>query len=254
MAKKDDTLMDELTADNEESKGSKILSLLIGILIFAIILGAFIVCIKLDIGNLGSKVLRPAIKDIPVLNMILPEASAEDLATENDYPYSSLPEAMKAIRELEAKLKLLEEGSGTDSTTINELQKEVARLRVFEENQQAFIEREKEFDTNVVFNEKAPELNEYQAFYEEINEENAAEIYRQVIEQLAIDKQIVDQAERFAKMEPASAAAAMEIMTGDLDLVCNLLKSMKIANSSAIMQEMDPNFLAKITKKLSIME
>ena len=57
----------------EESGGSKLLTILIVIAIVLIWLGIFGVLIKMDVGNFGSEVLAPVIKDVPVINRILPD-------------------------------------------------------------------------------------------------------------------------------------------------------------------------------------
>ena len=54
----------------EEINGSKLLTILIVIAIVLIWLGIFGVLIKMDVGNFGSEVLSPVIKDVPVINRI----------------------------------------------------------------------------------------------------------------------------------------------------------------------------------------
>ena len=65
-----------------EGLGSKILSFFFVILIIVVwvaILGALV---KLDVGGFGSTMLRPILKDVPVINKILPEPSEEELEKE----------------------------------------------------------------------------------------------------------------------------------------------------------------------------
>ena len=187
MAKKNNQQEFEFNEEQEkEGIGSKIVSILITLLVIVILVSAFAFCVKLNVGNVGT-VLRPFIKDIPVVNAILPNVSDQELALENAYEYDNLSEAVEKIKELEAQLNLLETSHEEATTSVSQLQSEVDRLKVFEDNQVAFAERVIEFDTNVVFNEKAPDIDEYRQYYEEINPENAAEIYRQVVEQQAAD-------------------------------------------------------------------
>lgn len=68
MAKKDKKKSQDNTM--EESMGSKLVTALIVIVIVAIWLLIFGVLIKLDVGNFGSSVLTPVLKDVPVLNWI----------------------------------------------------------------------------------------------------------------------------------------------------------------------------------------
>ena len=158
------------------------------------------------------------------------------------------------IKELERQLEFSQSSINSNDGTILDLQAEIARLQVFEDNQLEYEKKLKEFNEEVVFAEQAPDIEEYKKYYEEIDPANAEEIYRQVLEQLAADELIVAQAERFAKMDPKVAAKTMQEMTGDIKLVCQILKAMKATQSAAIMDEMDPLFNAKVVKRLSTLE
>lgn len=237
----------------EESVGSKIVTTLFVILFVIIWLAIFAVLIKFDVGGFGSSVLRPILRDVPLINMILPEVSDEELAAENNYPYRNITEAMQRIEELEEMVAYLNEVNGKDVTQIAELQKEIERLKEFEDNQLAFEKRVFDFDKNVVFAENAPDIDEYRKYYEEINPENAEELYRQVVQQIQVDKRIKDQADMFKSMKAKDAADILSEMTGDLDLVAKILLNMKTKEAGAILAEMEPDMAAKITKKISIM-
>lgn len=245
---------DELELDNEEKGGSRIVTVLITIFIILIWLAVFALLVKFDVGGFGSNVLRPVLKDVPVINKILPDVSDDQLAYENDYAYSDIGKANARIRELEKQLEDLTNNASSSSQSVLDLQTEVARLKVFEDNQINYEKNLKKFNEEVVFGKKAPEIEEYKKYYEQIDPGNAAEIYRQVIEQLQSDKLILEQADRFAKMDPGVAASTMQEMTGDIDLVCKILKAMKPAQSAAVMDEMDPLFNAKVVKRLSTLE
>jgi len=234
----------------EKNKGNKIVGIIIAIVIVVIWLAIFAVLIKLDVGGFGNSILRPLLKDVPVVSKILPVISDKQLAYENGYPYQSLEEAISRIKELEVLNESLTGSDTTNADLIKELQAEVTRLKVFEDNQVAFDARVKEFDTNVVFADTAPTIDEYKKYYESINPTNAAEIYRQVIEQAQIDASIQEKADIYKKMKPAAAATILETMTADIDLVSKMLLSMKPAESSLILAAMDPTMAAKITKKM----
>jgi len=239
--------------EEKESLGSRLLTTLFAILIIIVWLAIFALLIKFDVGGFGSTVLRPLLRDVPIINKILPEVSDEQLAEEYNYPYRNLTEAMKRIEELEAQVAAMTDKSNSDTDYMAELEAELARLKKFEENQLAFEQRVYEFDQNVVFGEEAPDIEEYRKYYEEISPENAEEIYRQVIEQLQAEQRIIDQAQMYKSMKPADAAAILEEMTGDLDLVAQILLSMKTKEAGAILAEMNTDMAAKITKKMSIM-
>lgn len=242
---------------NEEVKESTLLTILITILIIIIWLAVFVIFVKLDIGRFGSSVLAPVIKDVPVLNMILPGelgTQKDKSKTDNEIndilnlEYGSLEEAIARIKELEKENKRLKKNNkGGD---VEELQKEIDRLKFFEENQLAFEEIKLKFDKEVVFTNNAPSIEEYQAYYELIDPVNAELIYRQVVEQIQYNEGIKEKAEIYGRMEPAAAARILEVMTADTDSIAKILLNMKPKASAAILGEMDNVFAARITKKM----
>lgn len=240
--------------NNERSKGSKILAAVFGLLIVIVWLAIFAVLIKIDFGGFGSSILRPLLKDVPVINKILPNVSDEQIAYENDYPYKTLEEAIARIKELELENEGLLTGNSSDSDRIIELETELERLKVFEDNQLAFEERVLEFEKNIVFADQAPDIKEYKAYYESINPTNAEEIYRQVVEQAQASEALQKKADIYKKMKPAAAAPILEGMTADIDLVAQMLLYMKPNESALILAEMNSTMAAKITKKMFDMD
>lgn len=237
-----------------KKEGNKLLSLLVVLLIVLIWLGLLIAFIKTDVEGFGSNVLRPIIKDVPVLNWILPDPDDAQIAYENNYRYSSITEAVSKIKELETESIRLDDAKKANEEKIAELMAEVERLKVFEENQLAFEERQLVFDKEVVFAENAPDIEEYKKFYEEINPANAETIYRQVVEELQYSAAIKEKADIYKKMKPKAAAAVLETMTADVESVAKILLCMKPTESAAIIAEMDPVVAAKITKKMLDMD
>ncbi len=247
MAKKDKKNQDV----TKEGAGSKIVTILIVIVIVAIWLGIFGVLIKLDVGNFGSGVLYPVLKDVPVLNMILPEVEGEQ---QDNKEYDNLKEANARIRELESQLSATNNADTANSDEIKELKEEIERLQKFELEQKAFAERVKRFDENVVYNDKAPETDEYKTYYEEIEPDNAEEIYREVCKNFEYTQEVKDQAEMYGKMEPANAAAILSEMSNDLTLVASILDSMQSSKSALILQNMEPTVAAQVTTKMTSMK
>ena len=250
MAKKDKAK----AGDNDKKEGSKILTILIALLIVVIWLAVFGLLIKMDVGGFGSGVLRPILKDVPVVNMILPGVEDAVLAEENNYEYTSLPEAIAKIKELEQTITDMSKNNANSSANVADLQAEIDRLKQFEENQLAFEKRVLDFDKNVVFNDAAPDIKEYKAYYEAINPTNAEAINRQVIEQLQYSDAIKEKADIYRKMDPKAAAAIMETMTADVEAVAQILLSMKANESALILANMDKVVAAKITKKMLDMD
>lgn len=250
MAKnKKKTEIDQL--DMEEKKKSKFVSGAITALIIIIWLGIFMVLIKLDVGGFGSSVLRPLLKDVPIVNAILP--AADDSEISGEYPYKSLGEAIAYIKELELELQDYQDNDTDNTETITELQNEVARLKVFEEQQTAFELTKSEFYDEVVFGDSALSYDNYKKYYESIDPENAAILYKQVVEQMAQDEKYVEYAKTYSAMKPAQAASIFAEMTGDMDTVVGILNAMSASNRGAIMGALsatDPVFAAKVTKLL----
>ncbi|MBQ4284083.1 MAG: hypothetical protein IJB96_09175, partial [Lachnospira sp.] len=63
---------------NDEEKGNPFLNVVIVIIVVLIWLVIFALLIKMDVGGIGS-MIRPFLKNVPVVNMILPEASEEEV-------------------------------------------------------------------------------------------------------------------------------------------------------------------------------
>lgn len=235
-----------------EKTGSKIISFLIVLVIVIIWLGVFALLIKMDVGGFGSRVLAPVLQDVPIINKILPGDGG--YSDQEGNTYRNLDEAMARISELELQLDAIGSSGTANSDYIAQLQAEIDRLKVFEDEQKAFEERVAEFDREVVFSKNAPDIEEYKKFYEGIEPDNAATLYQQVVEQLQSDAVIKELGERYAAMDPAQAADILSEMTGDLDLVCSILKNMKTTQSAEIIGNLEPEFAAKVTKKMSLME
>lgn len=239
---------------NEKKDGNKVLTILIALMIVIIWLALFGILIKLDVGGFGSGVLRPILKDVPLINQVLPDVADQQIAEENNYEYDSLAEAVAKIHELEATIVKMKDSGTENNSTVADLQAEIDRLKVFEENQKEFEERVAEFEKKVVFADQAPDIEEYKAFYEAIDPTRAEEIYRQVIQQLQYSNAIKEKANIYKSMDPEAAAKIMETLTADVEAVAQILLSMKPKESAAILAEMDNVIAAKITKKMLDMD
>lgn len=251
MAKKDDK---KINNPESESKGSRFVTALIAIVIIIIWLAVFAFLIKLDVGGIGSNVLYPVLKDVPVINKILPEASEEQQASEGDYEYTTLKSANARIRELESQLASETGTTSANSDYIKELEAKVQELQKYKDGQDVFAKRVKDFDEKVVFTDNAPEISEYRKYYEGIEPENAEDIYRQVLEAERYSEKAEELANYYSKMEPAVAAKTLSEMPEDLDLVCDIIQNMGEKNAAAILQEMDSTYAAQITKKISAVD
>ena len=215
---------------------------------FIILLWLAVICviIKLDIGGFGSSVLAPLLRDVPVLNKILPGTAVTETNDPDSYGgYSSLPEAVDYIKELELEVERLQNASNAKDEDLETLRAEVTRLKEFESAQVEFQRIQNQFYEEVVYSEKGPGAEEYRKWYEEMNPQTAESLYRQVVVQLEESKEFQEYANTFAEMDPKNVAAVFEKMT-DLNDVARILEALGTEERGAIMDEMDAEFAAKI--------
>lgn len=243
---KNELNIDDENLDDDEEKGGFV-NVIVVIAIIAIWLAIFALLIKMDVGGIGS-MLRPYLKNVPGISLILPDASDDEAMEETGFKYRNLAEAVERIKELENEIASYQENEKATADEIAQLKAEIERLKVFEENQKYFQEQKEQFDREIVYNDNAPDLEDYQKWYETMNPENAAKIYEEVAEKVQYSKKVKEWVDTFSKMDADKAAAVLEEMTGDTDLVAKILSSLTSKQRAAIMQEMDSVYAAKLTK------
>lgn len=235
----------ELSAD-DESGGFFTVIATIGIIL--VWLAILCVVIKLDVGGFGSKVLTPLLKDVPVVNRILPQTNGSgNVATDNG-GYTNLNDATEQIKNLELQLQQAQTDNLNLQEEVTNLKAENARLQEFEDKQVEFQRIKNEFYEEVVYAENGPGAEEYQKYYESMDPTTAEYLYKQVIAQLQEDKSVQDYAAAYSSMKPKKAAAIFEEMTDNLNLAARILKTMSSENRGNILAEMDPAIAAKLTK------
>ena len=203
----------------------------------------------MDIGGFGSNVLTPVLKDVPIVNKILPGYSILETENSGSYDgYSSLKDAVDQIHLLEAELENSKLSTSSQQEEILALQAEVKRLQEFEKKQVEFQRIKTEFFEEVVYAEKGPGAEEYQKYFEAMDQATAEYIYRQVIVQLEEDAKIVEYASAYSSMKPKQAAGIFEEMDDNLELVARILNAMGVEDRGAIMGVMDAEIAAKLTK------
>lgn len=243
IAKEEDALM------QEDGEGNGILTLGATLLIVVIWLAVVCAIIKLDVGGFGSNVLSPVLKDVPVINKILPKSTLTQTNDPESYGgYTNLRDAVDQIKALEIELDRISTASNMKSKEMETLKAEVLRLQEFEEKQVEFQRIRNEFYEEVVYAEKGPGAEEYKKYYESMDPATAEYIYKQVMIQLQESEEVRDYAAAYSQMKPKKAAGIFEEMTDNLDLVARILKIMNAESRGAILAEMDPEIAARITK------
>ena len=236
----------ELSDDSEGSPVSAFFVTVMIVLVWLLILGA---AIKLDIGGFGSNVLAPVLKDIPVLNKILPAYEVSETLKPEEYGgYTSLKEAVDQIKVLELQL---EESKGTSTASteqVAQLEAEIERLKTFESNQVEFQRIKTEFYNEVVYSDKGPGVDEYIKYYESMDPTTAEYLYKEAVAAKQETDEVKKYAQAYSEMKPKEAAGIFEAMTDNLDLAARILGVMEPDDRGAILGVMDPTIAAKITK------
>ena len=222
---------------------------LVTIVIVIIWLAILCLLIKLDVGGFGSGVLAPVLKDVPVINKILPADAVVTTDDEEAYGgYTSLREAVDYITELELELERAQTASNTDLEELDQLRAEIARLQTFEDAQVEFERIKTEFYEEVIYADNGPGAEAYQKYYESMDPATAEYLYKQVVQQATTDARVQNYAQAYSEMEAEAAATIFESMTDDLDLAAKILYQMSAEDRGKILGVMDPEIAARLTK------
>lgn len=234
----------------EDADGSSAPILFVTFLIVVIWIAILALLIKLDVGGFGSKVLRPVLQNVPVVNKVLPTEKMPQAGKENGsyYGYKSLEDAVEQIKRLELELETVQSGDAVSRERIKELEAEIDRLRSFENNQIAFEDIKNEFYEEVIYSDKGPGAEAFIKYYESMDPATAEKLYKQVVAQQQVDSKVQDYANAYSEMKPKQAAAIFEAMQDDLDLAAKILKTMDAENRGKILGAMDQEVAARLTK------
>ena len=235
---------------DKENGGNKGIGIIMVVLIITTWLSVMALLIKCDVGGFGTEVLRPVFKDVPIIKEILPEATDEEIIKESGYPYTNLKDALDRIAVLEASVGSKEAEIVRLTDQVTELQAEVSRLSVYEEEQENFETKKTEFFNEIVYGENAPDTDIYVEWYNELDPEYAEQVYREIVAANTNDQQIIDLAKAYESMDPKDAAEILETMKYDLDTVALIMNNMSSESQGKILAEMDPEYAASVTKKL----
>lgn len=233
----------------DDTEGSTISVVLVTFVIIMIWLLILVLLIKTDVGGFGSGVLAPVLKDVPVINRILPNSVTTETSDEEEYMgYKSLKEAVDQIKKLELQLEQANSGNTASAEEVAALKAEVERLKTFENNQVEFQRIKTEFYEEVVYAEKGPGAEEYRKYYEEMDPTTAEYLYKEVVKEEQVSEEIEDYAQAYSEMKPKEAAAIFEEMTDNLALAARILEVMEPDDRGKILGVMDPEVAAKLTK------
>lgn len=235
-------------ADEEEPGGAS--SFVVTLIIVLVWIAILCFLIKLDVGGFGSEILTPLLKDVPVVNLILPGERNTGTTDPNEpyEGYSSIQEAVEYIKVLELELEHAQTVNTTYTEELTQLQAEVARLREFENMQVEFQRIKEQFYEEIIYADNAPDAEEYKKYYESIDPTTAEALYKQVVQRLEESKEVKDYAAAYSSMKPKQAAAIFEAMPNDLKLAARILNVMDSDTRGKILGAMDSSVAAQLTK------
>lgn len=233
-----------------EEEGNAFVTFIATLFIVVLWLAVIFVVVKLDIGGFGSSVLAPILKDVPVLNKILPGVPLSEITDSEGYGgYSSLSDAVDYIRDLELEIERLQNASAVKDSDLEELRAQVARLKQFEDSQVEFSRIEREFYEEVLASGGGIGAEEFRKWFEEMNPSLAESLYRQVVVQMEESDEFQEFANAFAQMKAKAAAEALEeMMNTDTTTVARILKALSVEERAAIMNQMSAANTARIAK------
>ncbi|MBQ6415771.1 MAG: hypothetical protein IJJ65_05920 [Butyrivibrio sp.] len=252
----------ERSAEINGDNAGGLATLVISFLIILIWLAIMALLIKLDVGHFGSEILAPLLRDIPYVNLILPEGSVQTTNTEAVVDYSNagssaagienIDEAQAYIKRLEQALQAEMEQNSSYASSIEKLQAEVARLEPFEQQQKQFYEERASFYESIVYGDYAPDAAAYASYYAMIDPDTAAEIYKKIIQGEVDDAAIKAFATTYSGMKAKKAAEIFDEMVAEnqIELVARILAQMSVENRGDILAAMEKENSAKLTQLL----
>ena len=237
----------------EDEIGGGVPVFLVTALIVVVWIAILCLLIKLDVGGVGSGVLTPVLKDVPVISKILPTANNEEMVVEEAQDdsyggYTNLKEAVDYITELELELQRAQSSGAESSEELESLRAEVARLKTFEDNQVEFQRIKTEFYEEVIYAENGPGEEAYKKYYESIDPATAEYLYKQVVQQVEESNEVKEYAQAYSEMKPKAAAGIIEEMTDNLALAARILSVMSAEDRGKILEAMDAKVAARLTK------
>lgn len=223
------------------------------VIMVGILAGSYYFVIHNNIYGLRDK-YEPQIIKMPILKWALPEpADPDDPKYLND----------KEIRDRYIRIK-----TEKDELTkqLEQANIEIGNLKIYKEEYEKLLkEREQE---KAVIEKQLIEIEEgqeaiqklaaenntdgFKKYFESMNKENAEKIYREIIEDDKIAKEIKNIIQIYENMDESAAAKIFDEMgEKKISVVIGLLSGIKKEKASGILAEMDPSFASKITEEIA---
>ncbi len=237
MAKKKNN-QNDLENKNKDSFGTKLATLIIIMIITLIWFAIVALLIRTDVGGLGTR-LRPYLEEVPVVRLVLPPLTDEEIAYRERYPYKNMKEAIERINYLEELVDKYSEENDDYAERIAELQEENALLKHYEAEFEAYLENKEAFDRQIVYGDNVPNPETFIKWYESMYPENAAKIFEELTARKEQSEAVKEIANVVEKMDTKQAAHLLEQYTSDLDFICRILECLYIKKPKQVSELLD---------------
>ncbi len=229
-----------LKAPKNKEKKRSIAPIIISVILLLIV-GAAVAVVGFNVFNLRDRYLTGILRNIPIVNNLLPAETAPDpteTATKEEL-LAQISQLERTLRDREDQITQLNEKSNMYLTELERLQDI--------ETQQAEIKQQKaDFDKMIATNDPMA----YQAFYESVDPTNAEQLYKEVVGVNQASAEINQYISAFTSMDATAAAAILEqLVSGDLNLVVDILSRMDAASRGEILAAMTPPSAAAVSKR-----
>ncbi len=251
------------TAVAEERTGPLFYVLVVAtaLLIMALIFGGtFFFIVRKNINGIGEQ-LRKDLQDVPLLKLALPKPPDP-----YDEKYMSESEVRKRYTQLRQELTSLQQELENANQKIGELEKNLEEAQsVKSEGEKALKEAEDKMNSlqqqEKMLEEERRKLYEiaaksdregFRKYYENLYGETAEKIYREIVKEEAVSKEVQQFVKLYEAMDASAAARIFEQLGKDrLQLVVDILTNMKRETASEILASMNASLAAEITNKLA---
>lgn len=232
--------------DNDEKKSGG-MGCLIGIIIILALVAGIVAVFYFNVGGMNEKVLYPTLRKVGLFESMIPDETKTE-------PYADYTTEM-FVTEIESLKDDINGYKGqikTNNADIETKDKEIERLKVFEDERVKFKEEKDVFDQNVVYNDSAPSLNDYIQYYERMYPENAAKLYKEALGDVQSSQELMTFLKTYESMDSKKSSKILsEMVKTDFDLAVKILKGLKVATRAKILEEMGPDEAARVTKRLA---
>ena len=228
----------------DEKKGGGIAKILTVVFIssFLGLVVAIALILYFNLFNIRDRYVTGWVRNIPIVGtMLIPDEEEVTLAVDRGAPRNEL---IAEIERLEVALRQSNERFDLLNESVADLNSEVERLRIFEEERLVLNMEREEFDRLIAHGDPV----NFAQFFENMDPENAEALYRELVVAQQMDREVRRFINTFSAMEDDDAAAIAEEMLarGDMRLVVRILSNLRAEQAGAILAAMEPENAAAV--------